>query len=137
MKVTIPGGKDYVYMATLGIGISRLLQIIANKNHDNNGIIWPKEIAPFMVTIICNKERVDEANILAQTLSELKISNLVDKRDISLPRKLIDFEMTGIPTSVVLGNNTKNGHCEIKFRKSKNNIFCSTKKVAKIIYNKS
>jgi prolyl-tRNA synthetase len=133
MGITIPGEKNFVYMATLGIGISRLLQIIASKNFDNNGIIWPKNIAPFAVTIICNKERVDEANALSQKLSKLKMCNLVDKRNISIARKLIDFEMTGIPVSIILGNKTDEGQYEIKFRTSKNNIFCNNKNVAKFV----
>ncbi len=112
------GGNMPIQTAVGGIGLSRLMQILAEYYHDEHGLVWPIEIAPFDIHLIANQERAEEAKKLAKNLEMLGCTVLLDLRDQSIGRSLIDADLLGIPVRVVLANKTIAGKLDIKVRKT-------------------
>lgn len=112
------GGNKPIQTAVGGIGLSRLMQILAEYYHDEHGLVWPIEIAPFDIHLIANQERAEEAKKLAKNLEMLGCTVLLDLRDQSIGRSLIDADLLGIPVRVVLANKTIAGKLDIKVRKT-------------------
>lgn len=140
-KVMGPDGKDiYPQMGSYGIGVSRLVAAIIESSHDENGIIWPKAVAPFQAIIINVKsgdETSDsECEKLYQTLLNNNIEVLYDDRKVGLGQKFAVADLIGIPTQIVLGpNSIKNNKCEIKDRKTGEKIEVDLDKVLDFVRN--
>ncbi len=123
-KVMGNDGKDiYPQMGSYGIGVSRLVAAIIESSHDENGIIWPKSVAPFQVVIINVKtgnEEIDkECQKLYEQLQENNVEVLYDDRKVGLGQKFAVADLIGVPTTIVIGpNSIKNGKAEIKDRKT-------------------
>lgn len=103
------GSKKPYYMGCYGIGLARTLATIAEKFHDNQGLIWPKQVAPFEVHLvgIMNdlkiKKRAEEIyNLLTQNGIEV----FFDDRDISPGEKFADADLIGIPVRLVVSVKT-------------------------------
>ena len=121
------GNQIFPQMGSYGIGVSRLVAAIIEANHDQNGIIWPQNVAPFNVTIInlrvgdelCDKAAVD----LYNNLQQQNIEVLYDDRAIPAGQKFADADLTGIPYQIVIGPKgiAKNVY-EFKNRRTGNKI---------------
>ncbi|GAB4320527.1 MAG: proline--tRNA ligase [Dehalococcoidia bacterium] len=100
------GRKLPCVMGCYGMGVERLLAAIIEANHDENGIIWPREVAPFDVHLVAIKHDEEPmASALAQAeaaLSEAGFDLLVDDRDESPGVKLKDADLLGIPVRVTV-----------------------------------
>jgi len=111
-----------VEMGSYGIGVSRLVGAAIEANHDKNGIIWPKELAPYMVGLILVQSKNEISKNLAENiyahLQERNIEVLYDDRNISAGRKFSDMDLIGLPWQVIIGKQASTGHIEIKNRKS-------------------
>jgi prolyl-tRNA synthetase len=110
-----------VVMGCYGIGVSRLISAIIEQNHDSEGIIWPKEVAPYKVIIspldITEKKIMDTAERLYHQLNQRNIEVLLDDRDERAGVKFKDADLIGIPLRVVISKDTlKNDKFEIKQR---------------------
>ena len=105
-----------VYVAMMGLGVSRLLQLIAEKHHDDKGLVFPYHIAPYLVHMIAGEARANEARQLYHTLNRAGYSVLLDLRKQSLGRRLVDADLLGAPFRVVLGNKTNAGLYEVRNR---------------------
>ncbi len=106
-------------MGSYGIGVSRMVAVIAEQNHDDIGLRWPSAVAPFDVHIvIANKD--DEARTgataLAGELDVLGIEPLLDDRKMSPGVKFKDAELLGVPWLVVVGRGWANGTVEVRNR---------------------
>lgn len=117
------GKQQRVIMGCYGIGISRIIGVIVEKYHDDKGIIWPKEVAPFQVHLIglnLDDEAVKtKADELYNKLSSMNIEVLYDDRlNTSTGEKFGDSDLIGIPTRVVISRKTleQNGKFEVKKR---------------------
>lgn len=116
------GEQKPMIMGCYGIGVSRLIAAIIEVNNDANGIMWPKEIAPFDVEIL--PLQMDEAAMgLAKRYDEeLKASGLevlMDDRDESPGRKFNDADLIGVPLRIIIGKRMlANNQVEIKIRRS-------------------
>lgn len=123
-KVQMPDGSSiYPYMGSYGIGVSRLVGAIIEASHDENGIIWPKSIAPFNVALINTLQNNEELTKVADSIySKLKQNNvdvIYDDRNISAGKKFNDIDLIGIPMQIIIGNSYKNDHMfEVKLRKT-------------------
>jgi len=98
-----------VYMGSYGIGISRVMGTIVETSHDEAGIIWPKEIAPYQVHFIslCQDDQKDEAEQVYKTLQAKGVDVLFDDRsDVRPGQKFADSDMFGIPLRVVISAKT-------------------------------
>ncbi len=109
-------------MGCYGIGVSRLVAAAIEQNHDEFGMIWPKEIAPFIVDIIIGdvkkSEQVEFAEELYAKLQNAGVKTLIDDRAERFGPKIKDFELIGFPYAVVIGKKLKDGIVEIRDRKT-------------------
>jgi len=118
------GGENPIVMGSYGIGPARIAAAAIEQNHDKDGIIWPKSIAPFDIEILPlnmkDSKTVEVAEKLNKDLTERGIEVLMDDRDERAGVKFKDADLIGIPTQVILGEkNLKEGVVEIKDRKTK------------------
>ncbi|GAB88812.1 proline--tRNA ligase [Gordonia rhizosphera] len=106
-------------MGSYGIGVSRLVAVIAEQCHDEKGLRWPRSVAPFAVhLVIANKDgaAIDGAHRLAEDLDAAGLSVLLDDRKASPGVKFKDAELLGMPVVVVVGRGYANGTIEIRDR---------------------
>ncbi|TCN58276.1 prolyl-tRNA synthetase [Rhodococcus sp. SMB37] len=106
-------------MGSYGVGVSRLVAVVAEQQHDDKGLRWPAEIAPFDVhLVIANKDEQARAGAeaLAQELSDAGVDLLFDDRKASPGVKFKDSELLGMPLVVVVGRGFADGHVELRDR---------------------
>jgi prolyl-tRNA synthetase len=109
LEVLDSNGKNVnPYMGCYGIGISRIVAAAIEQNHDDKGIIWPKAISPFAISIIVLNDKNDSAvmNHALKIYQELKadgIEVMIDDRDERAGVKFADADLMGIPTHVIVG----------------------------------
>lgn len=104
------GGKNQtMIMGCYGIGISRIVAAAIEQNHDDNGIIWPAQLAPFQVALcpmnMHKSERLRAAaEKLYRELLDAGIEVLFDDRKVRAGFMFSDMELIGIPHRVVIGD---------------------------------
>jgi prolyl-tRNA synthetase len=106
-------------MGSYGLGVSRLVAVIAEQHHDELGLRWPSEISPFDVhLVIANKDAQARtgATALAGDLDRLGIDVLLDDRQASPGVKFKDAELLGVPWIVVVGRGWADGTVELRNR---------------------
>jgi prolyl-tRNA synthetase len=106
-------------MGSYGIGVSRLVAVIAEQQHDQIGLRWPASVAPFDVHIvIANKDAEARAGaeVLAADLDRLGYEVLLDDRTASPGVKFKDAELLGMPWIVVVGRGWADGTVELRDR---------------------
>ena len=110
-------------MGCYGIGVSRIAAAAIEQSNDEKGIIWPKSIAPYLITIISigytkNDIVKNYTDSLYEELENNNIEVLLDDRDISPGNMFSDSELIGIPYSVIIGKQfIENNNFEFKDRK--------------------
>ncbi len=123
------GKPQPVYMGCYGIGTSRLIGTVVEICHDDNGIIWPQEIAPFDVHFIVigkEEEILNDAKEMAKKFADTGIEVLLDDRQMSPGQKFTESDIIGIPYRVIFSPKLKEkGNVEIKSRKTGEVIECS------------
>ncbi|MDR2834020.1 MAG: proline--tRNA ligase [Streptococcaceae bacterium] len=111
-----------IVMGSYGIGVSRLLSAIVEQNADENGISWPKQIAPFDLHIVPMNLKVDEQAHLVKELEESMNAQgfevLVDDRNERAGIKFADSDLIGIPIRITVGKKAAEGIVEIKIKKT-------------------
>ena len=118
-------GKELpVIMGSYGIGIDRIIACHIEQNHDENGIIWDRAIAPFDIHLIAVGARSAQVTETAEALyAELGGKGLDvlydDRKETSPGFKFKDADLLGMPYQVIVGEkNLANGNIEIKERKT-------------------
>ncbi len=113
-----------VLMGSYGIGVSRLIATLIETSHDDKGIIWHKNIAPFMVTLIPlgNASEVKEkAEEIYSTLTQNNIETLYLDQKESVGSKLNTADLLGMPYSLIIGKKfVESNIIELKDRKTGN-----------------
>ncbi|MBX3088840.1 MAG: proline--tRNA ligase, partial [Cryobacterium sp.] len=111
-----------VTMGSYGIGVTRVLAVIAEANHDERGLIWPIEVSPFDVHLIAaTKEDAvyQKAEALVSEFESAGFDVLFDDRQkVSPGVKFGDAELLGIPLVVVVGKGAERGEVELWDRRS-------------------
>ncbi len=134
------GKSQVVTMGSYGIGVSRAVAAIAEQNHDEIGLIWPREIAPADIHIVATGRDdlpFDTAAKIAEECEALGLRVMFDdRRDASPGVKFKDAELIGIPFIVIVGKALADGKIEFRFRKSGEKIEISAEGAAKEIYAK-
>lgn len=106
-------------MGSYGIGVSRLVAVIAEQQHDELGLRWPSSVAPFDVhVVVANKDagaRTGAAELVAD-LDRLGHEVLFDDRQASPGVKFKDAELLGMPWIVVVGRGWADGVVELRNR---------------------
>jgi prolyl-tRNA synthetase len=118
------GNEKTIIMGSYGIGPARIAAAAIEQNHDKDGMIWPKSIAPFDVEIlplnIKDTKTGEVSERLYKELSDKGLETLIDDRDERAGVKFKDADLIGIPIQIVIGErNLKEGLIEIKDRKTK------------------
>jgi len=132
------GKKKPFVMGCYGIGVSRMLAAVLEQMHDENGIIWPPSIAPFMVDlIITNVEDEYLRTTCEKIYKDLKKSNievLYDDRNLRVGVKFKDAELIGIPLRLIVGKKYMDSKkVEVEYRKDDKKVELSIKDINKFI----
>jgi prolyl-tRNA synthetase len=118
------GREQPLWMGCYGIGISRAVAVIAEEHHDDAGLAWPDEVAPFAVHLLAlgsarSPEVADAADRLYGVLGGAGTSVLYDDRDASPGVKFADADLLGMPVQLVIGaKGLARGMVERKARKT-------------------
>jgi prolyl-tRNA synthetase len=111
-----------VTMGSYGIGITRVLAVIAEANNDEKGLIWPKNVSPFDVHLVAaGREDIvyDVAETVYANLTEAGFDTLFDDRQkVSPGVKFGDAELIGVPIIVVVGRDAAEGRLELWNRRT-------------------
>jgi prolyl-tRNA synthetase len=132
---TKDGQEKIVEMGCYGFGPSRTMGTIVEVCHDNKGIIWPSNIAPYQFNLIgldLNDEKIkSQAENIYQKLLDKNFEVLYDDRlDVSAGTKFADADLIGIPTRLVISKRSlENGGIESKKRNEEKSIILSIDKV--------
>ncbi|MGQ7310330.1 proline--tRNA ligase [Microbacterium arabinogalactanolyticum] len=118
LKVLDQNGKLVtVTMGSYGIGVTRILAIIAELNNDDKGLIWPASVAPFDVQVVAaGRDQVafDVAEDIANQLEAARLDVLYDDRvKVSPGVKFGDAELVGVPKIVIVGRGAADGQVEL------------------------
>ncbi len=104
--VTGKDGKEQpIYLASYGIGITRVMGVIVEKFADERGMVWPENVAPakvYLVRIGDDPAVVKEADNLYKTLQDKGIEALYDDRDARPGEKFADADLLGMPHRIVV-----------------------------------
>ena len=112
--------KPYI-MGCYGIGVSRTMAAAIEKYHDDFGIIWPIEIAPYHVIVIPvdtkDPVQAEKADEIYNKLNELGIEAVIDDRSDRAGVKFKDADLIGFPIRITVGRTISEGLVEFKLRK--------------------
>ena len=129
------GIKKPVIMSSYGIGISRLMGVLVEKFHDDKGIIWPKNVAPFLVNLI-DIQQPEEAKKIYERLQKEGVECLWDDRDMNPGGKFADAELIGCPIRVLVSQRSlDSGGVELKLRNETESKVVSIEKMIEYVKN--
>lgn len=99
--------QQSLHIGSYGIGITRVMGVIAEKNSDEKGLVWPESIAPARVYLVeIGSEARTEAEKLYEQLTNNGIETFWDDRDVRPGEKFADADLLGIPHRVVISEKT-------------------------------
>ena len=114
------GRSETLTMGCYGIGVSRTLAAIVEQHHDDTGIVWPKQVAPFNVHLVVvnskNAEQSALGDTLYQQLCDAGIEVLYDDRKERAGVKFAESDLIGLPVRVTVGKKATEGIVEVKER---------------------
>lgn len=114
------GKRAVPTMGSYGIGISRMMAVLAEQNHDDKGLNWPIDVAPYQVHVaVANKDAaaLEAGDALVDELSAAGIEVLFDDRKkVSPGVKFKDAELLGMPFCAILGRAFADGMVELRIR---------------------
>jgi prolyl-tRNA synthetase len=123
LKVLDQNGKQVVVtMGSYGVGVTRAVAALAESNHDDKGLVWPRAVAPADVHVVAvgrGDEIFDTAERLSAELEAAGLDVIYDDRPkVSPGVKFGDAELVGVPTILAVGKGLVDGVVEIKDRRS-------------------
>ena len=129
------GRPNPMIMGCYGIGVSRTLAAAIEQYHDENGIIWPRSIAPFEAVIVPINAKDEALMSTSQTiytaLQNAGVDVLLDDRKDRAGVKFKDADLIGYPLRITVSKNTiENNEVEIQIRKSGETLPCAIDSVA-------
>jgi len=123
LKVLDENGKLVtVTMGSYGIGVTRIVAVIAEANHDDKGLIWPNEVAPFDVHVVATGKDDSVFDIAESIISGLETARLEvlydDRPKVSPGVKFGDAEIIGVPLILIVGKGAVDGIVELWDRRT-------------------
>ena len=117
------GKARVVTMGSYGIGVSRVMAALAEANHDDKGLSWPVQIAPYHVQVLATGKDQAVFDVAEQVASALDADGVEvlydDRRKVSAGVKFADAELLGLPYTLVVGRDlAKEGTVEIRDRRT-------------------
>ena len=121
--LTQDGKEVPIVMGSYGIGVERIITGAVEQHHDDDGIIWPKSLAPFDVVVTITNMKQDElrnaGEKLYEELQKAGLDVLLDDRDERAGVKFKDADLIGIPYRVTIGKKIADGMVELFDRSAK------------------
>jgi prolyl-tRNA synthetase len=112
--------EKYMVMGCYGIGVGRTVAAAIEQNHDDDGIIFPMNIAPFQVIVVSvnpkDSKIKDASERIYATLIDAGIDVLLDDRDERPGIKFKDADLIGIPVRITVGKKVKDSQVDIRLR---------------------
>ena len=134
------GHSRPVILGSYGIGVSRLMGVIAECFADDKGLVWPEAVAPAKVYLISlgnDPNVVKAADELYKRLTESEIAVLYDDRDVRAGQKFADGDLTGVPYRIVVSDKTTlTKKHELKPRTSDKTSLIDTNSIVKSLTDK-
>ncbi|SDB90209.1 proline--tRNA ligase [Shouchella lonarensis] len=108
------------YMGCYGIGVTRVLAAVIEQHNDDNGIVWPKAVAPFAVHLLClNVKNEAQKQLAEEVYAQLQAANievLYDDRAERAGVKFKDADLIGMPVRIAIGKRADEQIVEVKER---------------------
>lgn len=112
--------EEDVWMGSYGIGVGRTMAAVVEQSHDDKGIIWPLNIAPYhaiiLIMVTKDETQVKVANDMYDKLNSLGVETILDDRNERPGIKFNDSELIGIPYRITVGKKASEGIVELKKR---------------------
>ena len=123
LKVLDENGKLVtVTMGSYGIGVTRVLAVIAEANNDEKGLVWPREVSPFDLHVIAATKEPEVYEAAEKLVAELEVDGVDvlfdDRLKVSPGVKFGDAELIGIPLIVIVGKGVADGNVELWDRRT-------------------
>ena len=113
------GSEKPLVMGSYGIGPGRVMAAAVEQHHDEDGIIWPRSIAPYDVHVVALPGAGEQADEAARVLDEAGAEVLLDDRDARAGEKFADADLIGLPLRVTAGKKTlEDGAVDVRDRKT-------------------
>lgn len=138
LSFTDEGGKDKpVVLGSYGIGVPRLMGVIAECLSDENGLVWPESVAPADVHLVVLGEDAEvrkAADKLYDALTEAGKEVIYDDRDVSAGQKFADADLMGVPVRLTISSKTQESDSvELKFRNETESKLVKTDELSKLL----
>ena len=134
------GSNKPMVMGCYGIGVSRTLQSIIDQNHDEFGIKWPMNVAPYHVVVVPVNYKDEDMKSLADSiysdLNSKKVEVILDDRDYKPGFKFKDWDLIGIPYMIIVGRRANEGIVEVKNRYTNEKIELGYKESIEFVLKK-
>lgn len=115
------GRSKPIVMGCYGIGVTRTIAAIIEQHHDENGIVWPKEVAPFDIHVLIlntkNEEQTELGEELYESLQKHGYDVLLDDRKERAGVKFHDADLFGLPVRITIGKKASDKIVEVKTRR--------------------
>ena len=129
--------RQTVTMGCYGIGLGRVIAAVIEQHNDENGIIWPLELAPFKVAIVIqntkDKKQMELALKYYEELQNKNVSVILDDRDERIGVKFKDMDLIGIPFRITIGKKIEEKLVEFKKRDEQDFSLVKTDKIIETI----
>src|SRR5207248_11357123 len=111
------GTEKPLVMGSYGIGPGRIMAAAVEQSHDDNGIVWPRELAPYDVHVVALPGAEEQAEEAARILSDAGADVLLDDRELRAGEKFADADLIGLPRRVTVGRKTlEDGKVDLRDR---------------------
>ena len=111
------GSEKPLVMGSYGIGPGRIIAAAVEQHHDENGIVWPRSLAPYDVHVVALPGAEQQAEEAASALDEAGAEVLLDDRDARAGEKFADADLLGLPLRVTVGKKTlEDGAVDVRDR---------------------
>jgi prolyl-tRNA synthetase len=111
------GAEKPLVMGSYGIGPGRVIAAIVEQHHDEQGIVWPRAVAPYDVHVVALPGVEEQAHEAAAALDAAGLSVLLDDRDARAGEKFADADLLGLPVRVTVGKKTlEDGAVDVRDR---------------------
>ena len=132
------GEKKSVFLSSFGIGITRLMGVLAEVFGDNTGLVWPESVAPFKIHLIEIPSGNSEVKkVVENVYQKIGADNvLYDDRDVRAGEKFADADLIGVPYQVIVSEkNIESGKFEMKNRKTGEVKMLSEREIFEMLAN--
>jgi len=111
------GREKPLVMGSYGIGLARTMAAIVEQSHDENGIVWPRSVAPYDAHLVVLPGGEEIAQSAAEALSGAGLDVLLDDRDQRAGEKFADADLIGCPIRVTVGKKSlEDGKVDVRDR---------------------